>query len=171
MPVSTQAAPPPAQKRTAAAAVNKVARRTADRAEGLNGLGQLGQAGLIAGKLYADAGALGLHWGNISREVATLAETDETIAKIIDPVLRVGPYTALIGAVLPLVAQIGVNHGRIPAGTMGTVSGRMLESQIQTTLMNAELEAKRAQAQAEAELREMTLAMQDQQREQEMAQM
>jgi hypothetical protein len=151
-------APPATAKRASAQAV-KTAVKTGERTDALLGIGQLAQAGLIGARQYADAGAVGRHWPNISEEVARLAAADETIARIIDPLLRVGPYTALIAAVLPLVAQIGVNHGRIPAGTMGTVSGEMLSSQIQTSLMHAELEARKAQADAERELREMHAQM------------
>ena len=149
---SIAAAPPAKTAKTAAKTIAK----TPEREEALNGFGQLGQGALIAFGQYADAGAIGMHWPDISREVAKLADTQETIARIIDPLLQVGPYAALITAVMPLVMQCMVNHGKAAPGAMGTVSKDLLESQIKTSLAQMELKALRERQEAEkaaAELR------------------
>lgn len=154
MPVTTA---PPARPKAAPAPSKK----SGQRQDALLGLGQIAQMGLIGARQYADAGAVGVHWPNISREVATLADTDARIAAIVDPLLKAGPYTALVAAVLPLVAQIGVNHKVMPAGAMGTVSGDMLEAQIKTGIAQQELQMRKAQQEAEKELLAMTDAMTD----------
>ena len=119
------------------------------RAEAVMSLGQLGQVPLIALKQYADAGAISLHWPKISEEIATLAETQPAIANLIDPLLQVGPYAALVTAVLPFILQIGVNHNRIQPGAMGTVPGSSLSAQIETAIAQAEAEALKLQLDAE----------------------
>lgn len=119
------------------------------RAEAVMSLGQLGQVPLIALKQYADAGAVSLHWPKISEEIANLAETQPAIANLIDPLLQVGPYAALVTAVLPFILQIGVNHGRIQPGAMGTVPGSSLSAQIETAIAQAEAEALKLQLDAE----------------------
>lgn len=113
------------------------------------GLGQLAQVPLLATKQYADAGAVGLYWPAIAHEVAELADTQEAIANLIDPLMKVGPYTALVAAVLPFFMQIAVNHGRVAPGSMGTVPASSLEAQIKTSMAQAELESLRMQQQAE----------------------
>lgn len=127
------------------------------REEALNGFGQIGQVPLLAFKMYADVGAMSLHWPNIAKELAALADTQEPIAAVIDPLIKVGPYTALITAVLPLAMQVAVNHGKAPAGAMGTVPATTLTAQVETGLAMAELEALKMQQEAEkaaAEMRE-----------------
>jgi hypothetical protein len=122
---------------------------TRARTDTLVGLGQLAQVPLVATKQYADAGAVALYWPTIAKEVAILAESQEAIANIIDPLMKVGPYTGLVAAILPLILQIGVNHGRIQPGAMGTVPASTLSAQIETALAQGELEALKTQVQAE----------------------
>jgi hypothetical protein len=124
---------------------------------------------LLATKQYADAGALGLHWPNIAHEVAELAESQEAIANLIDPLMKVGPYTALVAAVLPFFMQIAVNHGRVAPGSMGTVPASSLEAQIKTSMAQAELESLRVQAQAERASAAMRQEMEESRREFEAA--
>lgn len=138
---------PPAK--TAKPAAKAVVSKAPEREEALNGLGQLSQGALIAFRQYADAGAMGMHWPRIAREVASLAGTQEIIAKIIDPLLQAGPYAALITAVMPLVIQVMVNHGKATPGAMGSVSKDALESQIKTSLAQMELAALRERQAAE----------------------
>src|SRR5215469_197856 len=107
---------------------------TEQREEALNGFGQLAQAPLIALRQYADVGAISIHWPNISREVAGLAETQEQVARLVDPLIRIGPFTGLIAAVLPMILQIGVNHNKVPAGAMGTVPAASLTAQVEANL-------------------------------------
>lgn len=150
MPITS--APPPmggsSAKRTSTTA--KATQSTkAKRVEAINGLGQLAQAPLLATKQYADAGAIGLHWGGIAEELATLAESQPAIAKFVDPLIKAGPYTGLVMAILPFAAQIAVNHGRIAAGAMGTQPGNSLAAQIEASLAQAEMESLSAQLAAE----------------------
>ena len=148
MPV-TNATAPPAHAAKPTAAEKKASGLQKDRTDALTGLGQLAQAPLIATKQYADAGAVGLHWPGIATEIAKLAESEPRIANLIDPLIKVGPYTGLIAAILPFMLQFGVNHGRVQAGVMGTVPGSTLDAQIQLSLSKAELEALTLQLDAE----------------------
>ena len=120
-----------------------------ERTEAINGLGQLAQAPLLATKQYADAGAIGLHWPGIAQEIATLAESQPVIANVVDPLIKVGPYTGLVMAILPFFIQIGVNHGRIAAGAMGTVPANSIAAQVEASLAEAEMQALTAQLEAE----------------------
>lgn len=150
MPI-TDATPPPAgtpRKSSAARVVSRVPLKE-QRQDAITGIGQLMQVPLMATRQYADAGAVGVYWPNIAKEVAELADSQEAIAKLIDPLIKIGPYTGLVAAVLPFLMQIGVNHGRIPAGSMGTVPASTLAAQIETSIAHAELEALRSQMQAE----------------------
>src|SRR6267154_2245229 len=98
---------------TKATTSSKVPTVTESREEALNGLGQIVQLPLIGFKLHADAGAVGLYWPPIAKEISKLADGDERIAHLIDPLIKIGPYTALIAAALPFFAQLAVNHGMI----------------------------------------------------------
>jgi hypothetical protein len=156
MPI-TNTAPPAKTKPSTSSTVKKSSSVsiTEQRTEALSGLGQIAQAVLIASKQYADAGALGIHWDNISREVATLAEKQESVAKLIDPLLQAGPYAALIAVVLPLGLQLAVNHGVGNPGMMGTVPKELLDSQMKTRVAKMQMEALKQQKEAEAELKAM----------------
>lgn len=150
MPITN--APPPVVRNVTAAGkpkATKESQSTKDRTEALVGLGQLAQVPLLATKQYADAGAVSLYWPNVAKEIAVLADTNEQIAKLIDPLIQVGPYTALIAAALPFVMQIAVNHKLVQAGAMGTVPGESLAAQIETAMVQQELEALRTQRDAE----------------------
>jgi hypothetical protein len=148
MPVTNATAPPShAAKPTVAAKKTETVLKA--RTDALTGLGQLAQVPLIATKQYADAGAVGLHWPEVAKEIATLADSEPRIAQLIDPLIKVGPYTGLIAAILPFVLQLGVNHGRVQAGVMGTVPSSTLDAQVQSSLAKAELEALTAQHEAE----------------------
>lgn len=151
MPVTvTNSAPPSKGGSTSSRPKASPAQSTrAKREEALNGLGQLAQAPLLATKQYADAGAIGLHWPGISTELATLAESQPAIAKFVDPLIKAGPYTGLVMAILPFATQILVNHGRIPAGAMGSQPANSLSAQVEASLAEAEMNALQAQLQAE----------------------
>jgi hypothetical protein len=125
------------------------------REEAVAGFGQLAQAPLIALHQYADAGAIGLHWPNVAREVASLADSQEQVARLIDPLIKIGPYTGLITAILPLILQIGVNHNRVPAGAMGTVPAASLSAQVETAMAAIELQALQQQAEAEMQAQQL----------------
>jgi len=132
-----------------------------DRAEALAGLGQLAQVPLIATKQYADVGALSMYWPGVAKELANLADSQEQIAKLIDPLIQIGPYTGLITAVLPLIMQLGVNHGIMAPGGMGTVPATTLSAQVETSMAQAELEALRVQLQAEKEAQAVRAQIQE----------
>jgi hypothetical protein len=160
MPITN--APPPVVKKPAATA--KPVREsglTKDRTDALASLGQLAQVPLIATKQYADAGAVSMYWPNVASEIAKLADSQPAIAKLVDPLMQVGPYAALIAAGLPFLLQIGVNHKMISAGAMGTVPASTLSAQIESSLAKQELEALTIQRDAERESAEMRREIDD----------
>jgi hypothetical protein len=161
MPITNPAPPAMTKTKPSSTSVKKASNLTSERYEALNGIGQIAQAGLIAARQYADAGALGIHWENVSGELAKLAEKQESIAKLIDPLLTAGPYAALIAAVLPLGLQIAVNHGVGKAGMMNTVSPGLLDAQIRTRITQMEMEAVKAQKKAEEEMKALRESMDD----------
>lgn len=143
-------APPPAVKKTVATQrVAKESQLTKDRTDALTGLGQLAQVPLIATKQFADAGAISLYWPNISKEIAVLADSQPAIAKLIDPLIQIGPYTGLVMVVLPFILQLGVNHRMLSPGAMGTVPATALSAQVEASLAQQELEALTIQQKAE----------------------
>ncbi len=95
----------------------------------------------VAGLLQIPAMALSLvdpvdgfcvahHTPPISKAVADLAVERPEVAAALDKVLAVGPYGALIGAVLPLAVQIMHNHNLVPepmAKAMGATPKRDIE--------------------------------------------
>jgi len=152
MPV--QSGPPPVKAPSPAAAA-RTSRKTAERAEAVTGLGQLAQVPLMVMRQYADVGAVSAHWPGVAAEVAKLAETQEQVAKLVDPLLQVGPYAGLITAVLPLVMQLACNHGVVAAGSMGTVPPSTLAAQVEAQLAQQEAAALRLQLEAEREARKV----------------
>ena len=150
MPI-TGTVPPPATsaRKTPVKAVTPKKPIAEQRREALEGFGQLAQAPLIAFRQLSDAATIGIHWPHVAREVASLADSQEVIAKFIDPLIKVGPYTGLVTAVLPMVMQFAVNHGRVAAGAMGTVPANSLAAQMEASLAAVEIESLRAQLEAE----------------------
>lgn len=95
---------------------------TPDYARELSGLFQVGAWMLsVPGQknpaLMADAKSVATHGPNISVALGDLADQRPEIAAVLDRILAAGPYTALIGAIAPLVYEVGVNHGVLPAPT------------------------------------------------------
>ena len=68
----------------------------------------------------ADGIAVALHAEPISVAVADAAANDERFGKILDRILEVGPYGAILAAVAPLAIQLAANHGLIKPGLMQT---------------------------------------------------
>lgn len=62
----------------------------------------------------ADAAAISLHAQPIVEAVNDLAQTNPQVARVLDSLTRVGPYGALLTAVVPLAIQLAVNHRVIP---------------------------------------------------------
>lgn len=150
MPITNSAPPLKGTASTSSRAKASPKASTKDqREEALNGLGQIGQAPLLAFKKYADAGTLGLHWPGISHELAELADSTPAIANLVDPLIKVGPYTGLVMAVLPFATQILVNHGIIPAGPMGTMPANSIAAQVEASLAEQEMAALQAQLESE----------------------
>lgn len=138
------------------------------REEGLNGLGQLGQAVCLMFGLRADAATIGMHWGPIAHETAKLADMHEEVAKPVDFLIQIGPYTAFVMALLPFGLQIAANHKWIDQANvagMGVVSPDVLDAQVKAQLAQKQAEemrlrqaqiadAKRTQAMYEAQIRQ-----------------
>jgi hypothetical protein len=81
------------------------------------GIGQLAAAPcLLAGQalrrpeLIADAAAITINTPPIADAINELAHEDAQVAAILDKLLVVGPYGALLAATMPLIAQIVTNH-------------------------------------------------------------
>src|SRR6185437_487111 len=136
------------QRKATASKATTVATRQADyrspvekRTEGLNGLGQLAQGLLLMTGQYADAAAIGMHFGGIASEVAKIAESNETVAKPVDFLIEVGPYGALIQATIPFVMQILANHKVIKADALvgsNVVPPEVLDAQMKAQMMRTQ---------------------------------
>lgn len=158
MPISAAPAQPPAPKARNTPAGRPRPAPSADvilrgRAEAVYGIFQLGSAVCLMTKQMADAAALTEHGENVSLECAKLAETDERFANVIDKLTSVGPYAGLLTAVMPLAMQLAVNHKRIEAGVMGTVSPDALAAKVKADMASKQAdflrEAREAQERAE----------------------
>ena len=116
-------------------------RSSAPRAKSSGGSQRQRYAEGVAGLLQIPAMALSFvdpvdgfcvahHTPTISSAVADLAVERPEVAAALDRVLAVGPYGALIGAVLPLAVQIMHNHGMVPepmAKAMGATPKKDIE--------------------------------------------
>lgn len=149
MPVVSK--PPPASGAKSRGSFSQPKSKYAERLEGLQGYGQLVQAGFIAFRQYADAGAVGIHAPKLADEIAKLADTDERVAAFIDPIIQAGPFSGLIMAGLMFGLQIGVNHGMLRPGAMGTVPRETLSARVEAGLAQMQAQALREQMEAEAE--------------------
>jgi len=71
----------------------------------------------IAGRrnpvFLADAVAVADHSPDIIEALNDLAQDNAVLARVFERIGQVGPYGALVAALTPLVAQLGVNHGAI----------------------------------------------------------
>lgn len=116
------APPPPATRK---AAGTRKPGQAKDYTKGIEGLGQLA-AGALFFVAPADAAAVGYHIPPIAVALNDLAREDPRVAALLDKILQVGPYGMLLGAVMPLVLQILTNHGKVPAGMLGTLEPEVL---------------------------------------------
>src|ERR1700722_17255372 len=152
MPIEITAPPPRSTPNAPHSPAKRATPRvTQEREEAVAQLGMFAQVPLMATKQLADAATVGLHWPKVSHEIAVLAETQEAVANLIDPLIKVGPYAGLIAAVMPLAMQLAVNHGRMKPGSMGTVPAVSLEAQMETSMAQAELHALQVQQEAETQ--------------------
>ena len=128
------------------------------RAEAVSGVFQVAQYVCLGFANFRDAGAIGRHAPNITKETVALAGKNKQVASKIDLLIQVGPYTGLIAAGLPFVMQILVNHGVLAAEKLanaGVVTPESLEYEMKTALMKQQMEAMREQQRIEDELRQM----------------
>lgn len=125
------------------------------RKEGLQSVQQAVGLVLMAAKQPADAAAVGEHGEPIIDELIRLGDSDDQIGKALDYLTKTGPYSALVMACLPLVFQIGVNHGRLKPNAMmpGVVSRETLEAKAKAELAELQTAAVRQQREAEDRLR------------------
>lgn len=97
-----------------------------DYTDGILGLFQIPAMGLgLAGAknpvFAADAAAITAYAPGIAQALNQVAAEQPAVAAVLDRVLSVGPYGAVLAAALPLGLQLAANHGLIPAGLGGTV--------------------------------------------------
>lgn len=126
------------------------------RETGLNGLGQMAQGICAIAGLHADAAAIGMFFPPVATELAKVAETNETVAKPIDFLIEIGPYGALIGALMPFAMQIAANHRWINAAHFagqGVQPPEVLEARMQAQMLQMAANAQKAQNEALAQAR------------------
>lgn len=88
--------------------------------------GILAMVGMRKPVFAADAAAITVHAPPIAGALDDLAHEDPAAAAVLERVLQVGPYGAVLAAVAPLVLQLLANHDAIPAGALGTIPPREL---------------------------------------------
>jgi hypothetical protein len=131
------------------------------REQGLLGIFQVSAAICVMRGLYPDAGACTVHGPAISHEAAVLAESNEGIAKGLDYLIQMGPYSALLTAVLPFGLQIAANHGRIDADKasgLGVMDPATLEAKVKADVERQKLEFTRQAEEAKRANAEMVAA-------------
>jgi hypothetical protein len=153
MPVTISSAPPVKPRVSRKQTEEELAsiEKASARAGALNGIAQTFQVPLVMFGRYADATALGIHGPAIVSQLVPLADSYERIAAVVDPLIKIGPFTALIAAVIPFAAQIAVNAGFMRAGVAGTVPPVVLSAKMEASLAKAEMEALLLQKDAEQE--------------------
>lgn len=161
-PKRRNANPSPRKATVATASVDTRSQRE-KRVEGLDGLAQTAQGVLLITGQFADAAAIGKYAPAITNELATLADTNDTIASVADFLVKTGPYTALITAVMPLALQIAANHKLLNAASLsgfGVVSPELLEAQMKAEVMRQQAEAMRMQQEAQEEMNRVMAELQ-----------
>lgn len=117
--------------------------------EGVQGLFQI-PAMALAFVSPVDGFCVAQHTPPIAKAVADLAVDRPEVAAALDRVLAVGPYGALIGAILPLAVQLMHNHDMVPesmAKAMGATPKKDVERHLKVVSDEAVLEAERRAAQ------------------------
>lgn len=121
------------------------------RADGLMGLASLVQGVCLMTGQYADAAAVGTHFQPVAKELANIADGSDAVAKPIDFLIEIGPYGALVSALMPLTLQVMANHNMIDASRLmgqGVVPPAVLEAQMQAQVAGMQMQAMVAQKQA-----------------------
>lgn len=132
-------APPPSKPK---AKVNTSRKRA--REDAINGIFQLTGAGLMMMGQVPDAAAIAQHGPNIASETASIAESNDGLGRVIDYLTSVGPYAALIAAVMPLTLQLLANHGKVPASALaqfGVIDPDVLRVQAEAEAMQMAAQA------------------------------
>lgn len=70
----------------------------------------LGMLGRTQPVFALDAAAISMHTPGIAKAVQEVAMQEPRVAAVLDRVLKVGPFGALLAAVVPLVMQLAANH-------------------------------------------------------------
>ncbi len=100
--------------------------------DGITGLLQIPAFGLgmfapINPAFGLDSATILLHAPVIASALEQTALNNEQVAAMLDQILTVGPWGALLGALVPLAVQIAANHGLVPAGEeSGTLTPEQL---------------------------------------------
>lgn len=89
---------------------------------GLNGMFQLAAAPL-AFVQPLDAMAVATHGPNVAEALNDLAQERPEVAAVLQRILSVGPYGAVIAAVVPLVVQVLHNHDMLPEAAAERIPG------------------------------------------------
>jgi hypothetical protein len=121
------------------------------RNEGLQGIGQVAQGLLLMAGQYADAGAIGTHFPPFATEIANLSDQYETVAKVVDSIIQIGPFTAILATGIPLAMQLLANHRIIDvSNALGSnvVDPQTLTAQMKAGVLRMQAEAMRDQQQA-----------------------
>lgn len=104
-----------------------------DYAGAIRGLGQVVAGGLALAQQPLDAWAFATYTPPIAQAMHDLALAQPAVAAVLDKVLAVGPYGAVIAAGLPLIVQLLHNHKMIPAAaaeSLGAVNRDLLLAQL-----------------------------------------
>lgn len=91
-------------------------------------------AGISKPALRADAAAIVLHAEGIAEAMQQTAEQVPQFGAVLDKILSVGPYGALLAATMPLAVQLAANHNVLPgavAGAMGAMPAADLLTQLE----------------------------------------
>lgn len=78
----------------------------------------------------ADAAAINGFAPPVAEALNDLAAENVQVAGILERALQVGPYSALMMATMPLVAQLARNHGLLPAGIANALGGAYEPSEL-----------------------------------------
>ena len=100
---------------------------------GLNGMFQL-LAAPLAFVQPLDAMAVAQHGPNISEALNDLAQHRPEVAMVLQRILAVGPYGALLAATVPLVVQLLHNHDVIPEQAAASIPGVAPKSELLAAL-------------------------------------
>lgn len=171
MPIST-APKAPAEKAAPKTPVKKTAAKPADpaermssRASGLNDWFAVGSMLCVLRGQLADAAACEEHGKPISAVVAGYAEDNETVGHYVDIAVAMGPVAAVGAVILPFLAQLAVNHGRMNADALGTSFGvfppDVLEGRMKLKILKEQQRIAEETAAAEAEIARLNSTMQD----------